>query len=224
MSLTPFIQFTAGTPALATEVNSNFGYVQDWVDNDSMPRSGSVAFTGVPSGPATDPPSADSLTRRQYVDDKTKSNTGFKMISGSGTPTLTNVSPYNVWHEVCVVSSGTAIPVNATNQTLYLTAFCDAELTLGTGPATFGLRVSFSVNGSTYGATQQTSANADGSTGADYRYAGISLTGFHSFVYTGTPQIMRAKLEIVQRESFSSVWTVASARCRLAISREVPFA
>lgn len=222
MSLTPFIQFTAGTPALATEVNSNFSYITDWVDDDSMPRNGSVAFTGVPSGPATDPPSADSLTRRQYVDNKMKSNTGFKMISGSGTPTLTND---NAWKEVCVVSTGTAIPVNATNQTLYLTAFCDAELIGGNGPATFSLRVSFSVDGgATYGTPQQVSGFGTGVT-AGTDYTGMALTGFHTITtYSGTAQIMKAKLEIVQRASYSSVWTVAGARCRLAISREVPFA
>lgn len=213
--------FEAGQVAVAGDVNDNFAAVVAW-SGTVVPETGAI-FATTPTFPeSTVGLGAYQGTHKTYVDNGMKANTGFKMISGSGTPVLTNDS---VWKQVCEVSSGTAIPVNATNQTLYLTAFCDAELTSGNGPATFGLRVSFSVDGSTYGATQQISANADGTdiSGA-YRYAGIALTGFHSFVYSGTPQIMKAKLEIVQRASYSSVWTVSGARCRLAISREVPFA
>lgn len=211
--------FNSGEVAVAEDVNDNFSAVVAWSDT-VVPETGAV-FATTPTFPeSTVGLGAYQGTHKTYVDNGMKANTGFKMISGSGTPILTND---NAWKEVCVVSSGTAIPVNATNQTLYLTAFCDAELNGGNGPATFSLRVSFSVDGSNYGSVQQVSGFGTGVTaGSDY--TGMALTGFHSFTYSGTPQIMRAKLEIVQRASYSTVWTVTGARCRLAISREVPFA
>lgn len=213
--------FNSGEVAVAEDVNDNFSAVVAWSDT-VVPKTGAV-FVTTPTFPeSTVGLGAYQGTHKTYVDNGMKAKTGFKMISGSGTPTLTND---NAWKEVCIVSSGTAIPVNATNQTLYLTAFCDAELNGGNGPATFSLRVSFSVDGgTTWGATQQVSGFGTGVT-AGTDYTGMALTGFHTITtYSGTPQIMKAKLEIVQRASYSSVWTVAGARCRLAISREVPFA
>lgn len=220
----PNNNFEAGTAAVAEEINDNFDAIVAW-SSTAVKSNEPNGFTIVPTLPATPGTNAYSVTHKTYVDDGFEANTGFKMISGSGTPVLTND---NVWKQVCVVSSGTAIPANATNQTLYLTAFCDAELNGGNGPTTFSLRVSFSVDGgTTYGATQQVSGFGTGVT-AGAEYTGMALTGFHSFTYTvtppATPQIMTAKLEIVQRASLSTVWTVSSARCRLAISREVPFA
>ena len=60
--------FAANTLADATKVNGNFVAVQTHVNTELVNRDASIAFTAVPSGPGTDPSSANQLTRKQYVD------------------------------------------------------------------------------------------------------------------------------------------------------------
>ena len=62
--------FTNGTPADAAQVNANFATLTAWLAANGMQIDGSVAFTGIPSGPASDPTTANQLTRKSYVDDK----------------------------------------------------------------------------------------------------------------------------------------------------------
>lgn len=60
--------FTGGTAAVAAEVNANLQTLVTWITDNAMQKDGSVAFTAVPSGPASDPTSANQLTRKAYVD------------------------------------------------------------------------------------------------------------------------------------------------------------
>lgn len=60
--------FTAGTPAVADNVDQNFADVVNWINTNAVHLDGSKAFTSIPSGPATDPTSANQLARKAYVD------------------------------------------------------------------------------------------------------------------------------------------------------------
>lgn len=62
--------FVPGTDIIADEVNANFDGLVGALNNDYLPADGSVPFTNVPSGPATDPTSANHLVRKQYVDQR----------------------------------------------------------------------------------------------------------------------------------------------------------
>lgn len=62
--------FTNNTNADALQVNANFAAVAAFANTEGVQRDASIAFTGVPSGPATDPTTANQLTRKSYVDAK----------------------------------------------------------------------------------------------------------------------------------------------------------
>ena len=60
--------FVAGTPSVADNVDQNFTDLVNWINTNAVHLDGSKAFTAVPSGPATDPTSANQLARKAYVD------------------------------------------------------------------------------------------------------------------------------------------------------------
>lgn len=60
--------FTNGTTADADQVEQNFTDIVDFINTNVIQADGSVAFTGVPEGPATDPTDANDLARKAYVD------------------------------------------------------------------------------------------------------------------------------------------------------------
>lgn len=60
--------FTNGTSADAPQVNANFTTLTAWIAANAMQIDGTVAFTAVPSGPASDPVSANQFARKAYVD------------------------------------------------------------------------------------------------------------------------------------------------------------
>lgn len=84
--------FTSGGLIKSNEVNQNFTDLTTWMNTNAIQKDASVAFTGVPSGPATDPSSANQFTRKQYVDDRRgpkvlalhNINTGVAPSLGSG--------------------------------------------------------------------------------------------------------------------------------------------
>lgn len=62
--------FVAGTDAVADNVDTNFNDIVSWVNTNAVHLDGTKAFTGIPSGPSSDPSSANQLTRKAYVDKK----------------------------------------------------------------------------------------------------------------------------------------------------------
>lgn len=68
MSVSVTYTFTNGTDADAAEVNQNFNDLVTFINNSVVLADGTVAFTGVPSGPSADPTSANQFTRKSYVD------------------------------------------------------------------------------------------------------------------------------------------------------------
>lgn len=60
--------FTNGVATDAPSVNANFAALVSWINTNAVHLDGAKAFTAVPTGPATDPTSANHLSRKQYVD------------------------------------------------------------------------------------------------------------------------------------------------------------
>lgn len=60
--------FAPNTLIESAEVNTNFADLVTFLNGSTMHRDASAAFTAVPSGPATDPTSANQLARKAYVD------------------------------------------------------------------------------------------------------------------------------------------------------------
>lgn len=81
--------FTAGTPAVADDVDANFAAVTSWVNTNAVHLDASKAFTGIPVGPASDPTSDNQLARKAYVDSKLR---GFTNAPSTRTTQLTGVT------------------------------------------------------------------------------------------------------------------------------------
>lgn len=60
--------FSNNTAADAEEVDANFAALVSYINTHCVLKDASVAFTAVPSGPASDPSSDNQLTRKAYVD------------------------------------------------------------------------------------------------------------------------------------------------------------
>jgi len=60
--------FVDGQPNAAAPVMQNFNDILTWINTNAVHLDGSKAFTAVPSGPASDPVSANQYARKAYVD------------------------------------------------------------------------------------------------------------------------------------------------------------
>jgi microcystin-dependent protein len=60
--------FANGTNADGTQVNSNFTSVVNFLNTEVVQRDASIAFTAIPSLPATDPTTDNQAVRKAYVD------------------------------------------------------------------------------------------------------------------------------------------------------------
>lgn len=60
--------FANGTNADGTQVNSNFTSVVNFLNTETIQRDASIAFTAIPSLPATDPTTDNQVVRKAYVD------------------------------------------------------------------------------------------------------------------------------------------------------------
>ena len=78
--------FANGTNADGTQVNSNFTSVVNFLNTEVVQRDASVAFTAIPSLPATDPTTANQAVRKSYVDNYTPAGV-ITQYGGSSAPT-----------------------------------------------------------------------------------------------------------------------------------------
>jgi len=60
--------FTNGSNADAVQVNSNFTSLVNFLNTEVITRDAAIAFTAIPSGPATNPTLDNQFTRKYYVD------------------------------------------------------------------------------------------------------------------------------------------------------------
>lgn len=81
--------FTPGANADAAQVNANYSAIVTYVNAQCIVKDASLAFTNVPSGPSSDPITANQLSRKQYVDNFHKksvsANLGVSSASAAGT-------------------------------------------------------------------------------------------------------------------------------------------
>lgn len=63
-----YTDFVNGTPAEADQVDQNFDDILNYINTEVIVRDAAVAFTSIPSGPNSDPTTANQFTRKQYVD------------------------------------------------------------------------------------------------------------------------------------------------------------
>ena len=68
--------FVPGTSIEAAETNQNFDDIIGYINSEVIVRDASKAFTAIPSGPGTDPSSANQFTRKQYVDNSVSTVAG----------------------------------------------------------------------------------------------------------------------------------------------------
>ena len=78
--------FANGTNADGTQVNSNFTSVVNFLNTETIQRDASIAFTAIPSLPATDPTTANQAVRKSYVDNYTPAGV-ITQYGGSSAPT-----------------------------------------------------------------------------------------------------------------------------------------
>jgi len=62
--------FVPGTAIEASETNQNFDDIIGYINSEVIVRDASMAFTAIPSGPGTDPTTANQFARKQYVDNQ----------------------------------------------------------------------------------------------------------------------------------------------------------
>lgn len=69
---TPSVTYTFAPHTLikASEANTNFQDIIDFLTNEVIQKDASTAFTVTPSGPAVDPTTDNQFARKKYVDDK----------------------------------------------------------------------------------------------------------------------------------------------------------
>jgi microcystin-dependent protein len=112
--------FANGTNADGTQVNSNFTSVVNFVNTEVVQRDASIAFTAIPSLPATDPTTDNQAVRKAYVDNFLPAGV-ITQYGGSSAPTG--------W----LLCQGQA--VSRTNP-LYSRLFSTIGITYGTGDGT----------------------------------------------------------------------------------------
>jgi len=78
--------FANGTNADGTQVNSNFTNVVNFLNTETVQRDASIAFTAIPSLPATDPTTANQAVRKAYVDNYTPAGV-ITQYGGASAPT-----------------------------------------------------------------------------------------------------------------------------------------
>ena len=78
--------FANGTNADGTQVNSNFNNVVNFLNTETVQRDASIAFTAIPTVPATDPTTDNQLARKAYVDNYTPAGV-ITQYGGASAPT-----------------------------------------------------------------------------------------------------------------------------------------
>lgn len=115
--------FVAATTAQSAQVNADFTALVTWINTNAVHLDATKAFTGIVTGPASDPVGANDLSRKSYVDAQVKAppRTGCSV-------TVTNQS----------VAGGAAAAFVFSTEVWDTDAFFVAPSTTVTIPASFG--------------------------------------------------------------------------------------
>lgn len=128
--------FAALTDAHAAEVNTNFTDVKNFVNTNVVHTDGSKVFTGVPSGPSTDPSSDNQFSRKAYVDKKAGSVRG---VATKAAGTIQAAAATATWYTI----SGFSVTTDLVDAHYYLILVQIENLncTLTGGPYPLGLHL-----------------------------------------------------------------------------------
>lgn len=77
--------FTSGTTIASAEANTNFSDLVTFLNTDVIHKDASIAFTSIPSGPASNPSTDNQFSRKKYVDDQIAAAVLTRLKGGSGT-------------------------------------------------------------------------------------------------------------------------------------------
>lgn len=139
--------FANSTPADASQVNQNFSDLVQYINANCVTKDAALAFTGVPSGPATDPTSANHLVRKAYFDQREvknrHANYGLNGNANAGGTTLTFFDIADPGYNILVWGTGSGIFNPATQ--LDTANLWEMEVKIN-GVARAGLRIPVMVN------------------------------------------------------------------------------
>lgn len=162
--------FVAGTTIESAEANTNFNDLVSFLNTSVMHRDASSAFTAVPAGPATDPTTANQLTRKAYVDaqvlTRLKDGNAADTSDAGVVGTVNHVTAQLLWQAGSTV--GTTSGAGGITIT-YPTAFPTGVLTVvvTNGDTDFGIGSDYcNVDQSSNSVTSFVSRWYDGATGA----------------------------------------------------------
>ena len=183
--------FTNGAASDATAVNTNFNDIVSWVNTNAIRKDGTIAFTAVPSGPASDPSSANQLSRKAYVDH-------FGVYTKNASDVGSLFATFDVYRTELTVTSA-AMPASTA---MTVMAWAQCNVTGGGGGDAFGLGVidiSFN-NGSSY-----TVGDQQGWGQPVGGYSGISCCHFLAgTTAAASNNFIRARFRTQQKTSFSA--------------------
>lgn len=204
-------EFTAGTTAVAGEVNSNFNTIEGW--STSVIHNNEAVFTVVPTLPEAAGVSPYGAVHKTYVDDKFKSDTGMFLA----TTVAANQDLLNVNTELARVSvPAISVPANTTNPVLNLVASADIELVGNSAAhlATYAMNVEFCKDTTAGTLTWEGGKQVSGITvltGAS-SYGGMSLTAHFQIPTWTVATPMAARLMVIQRTPYAPGAVVCNGR------------
>lgn len=149
--------FVAGTTAEASKVNQNFDDLVGFLNNSVVHADGSVAFSGIPSLPGTNPTADNQAARKAYVDTAIRqnggrwaqvTNTALSVPHNTNTTATYATEDYDPWGWVNLGSNNTR--VTPTTAGWYRVQFY-LNFNAGTFAATDRLFAQVRLNGSTIG-------------------------------------------------------------------------
>lgn len=186
--------FVNGTTAQAADVNTNFTDVVSYINTHLIRAdySDGPAFGYVPTGPNTDPTSANHLTRKSYVDALVNTNVGIAATrtvgatSGALTPSASTYQ--SIMDVTATVPNGKAVKVIAWASGLFFGHNNTAE---------FSVRLGISLTGAAGGLTYSTQAFGIGTSGGK-----VTPHAQHLVAGTTSATTVLCRLDCLQTTTF----------------------
>lgn len=206
--------FVAATTAVASQVNTNFNDLVTYINTNAITKDAALAFTSIPSGPASDPTTANQFTRKSYVDALVTSKTGLAVYNDLGiNGSFGAYDTYPAGAHSTVTSDTLVL-----GETLYVMAW-GAAICQTNASAAFRAQLQCSFNnGTTWSVTGQQSSVGAGGSGAAFE------GGANCFLQTsgvvGAGLKIKVRLQVQQRTSFAGLGTISEPHTIMMISRQ----
>lgn len=86
--------FSPNTLAEANDVDQNFADIVTWANTNVIQKDAGIAFTAIPSGPASDPTGDNQFARKRYVDRRFQS--GFESLTFTSDSAVSGTVTYPI--------------------------------------------------------------------------------------------------------------------------------